>query len=101
MRHDDWHFWVNMDKASISMPVFQSLEAFWPGLLVRLWWRLWGATVTRGGSLVDARGRPGRSVEDAAQLPPGVEAVRVHAGVLQCAQGRADAAEELVSAATR
>ena len=33
MKHDDWHFWVSMNQGSVSMPVFQSLEAFWPGVL--------------------------------------------------------------------
>ncbi|XP_034041208.1 ER degradation-enhancing alpha-mannosidase-like protein 2 isoform X2 [Thalassophryne amazonica] len=31
-RFDDWYLWVQMHKGSVSMPVFQSLEAFWPGL---------------------------------------------------------------------
>lgn len=33
LRHDDWHFWASMKAGSVTMPVFQSLEAFWPGLL--------------------------------------------------------------------
>ncbi|TRY73471.1 hypothetical protein TCAL_01574 [Tigriopus californicus] len=33
MRHDDWHFWVGMKQGAVTMPVFQSLEAFWPGTL--------------------------------------------------------------------
>ena len=33
MRHDDWHFWVSLHQGLVSMPVFQSLEAFWPGVL--------------------------------------------------------------------
>ncbi len=32
-RPDDWYFWVSMTAAVVSMPVFQSLEAFWPGVL--------------------------------------------------------------------
>uniref|UniRef100_A0A8C4QHT5 alpha-1,2-Mannosidase n=1 Tax=Eptatretus burgeri TaxID=7764 RepID=A0A8C4QHT5_EPTBU len=32
MKHDDWYMWVHMSKGTVSMPVFQSLEAFWPGL---------------------------------------------------------------------
>ncbi|XP_038069727.1 ER degradation-enhancing alpha-mannosidase-like protein 2 [Patiria miniata] len=32
MKRDDWYMWVNMKKGQITMPVFQSLEAFWPGL---------------------------------------------------------------------
>lgn len=31
-RFDDWYLWVQMYKGTVSMPVFQSLEAFWPGL---------------------------------------------------------------------
>ncbi|KAK6471801.1 ER degradation-enhancing alpha-mannosidase-like protein 2 [Huso huso] len=31
-KFDDWYFWVQMHKGTVSMPVFQSLEAFWPGL---------------------------------------------------------------------
>lgn len=34
-RFDDWYLWVQMHKGTVSMPVFQSLEAFWPGLQVR------------------------------------------------------------------
>ena len=33
LNHDDWHFWVTMKQGSVTMPVFQSLEAFWPGIL--------------------------------------------------------------------
>ncbi|KAL3093179.1 hypothetical protein niasHT_022629 [Heterodera trifolii] len=33
VRRDDWFLWVDKDKATVSMPIFQSLEAFWPGLL--------------------------------------------------------------------
>ncbi|XP_028265180.1 ER degradation-enhancing alpha-mannosidase-like protein 2 [Parambassis ranga] len=31
-RFDDWYLWVQMHKGTVTMPVFQSLEAFWPGL---------------------------------------------------------------------
>ncbi|XP_051887218.1 LOW QUALITY PROTEIN: ER degradation-enhancing alpha-mannosidase-like protein 2 [Pristis pectinata] len=31
-KFDDWYVWVQMYKGTVSMPVFQSLEAFWPGL---------------------------------------------------------------------
>ncbi|XP_038659558.1 ER degradation-enhancing alpha-mannosidase-like protein 2 isoform X3 [Scyliorhinus canicula] len=31
-KFEDWYVWVQMYKGTISMPVFQSLEAFWPGL---------------------------------------------------------------------
>lgn len=33
-RFDDWYLWVQMYKGTVSMPVFQSLEAYWPGLQV-------------------------------------------------------------------
>lgn len=28
-----WYFWVNMQKGQVTMPVYQSLESYWPGLL--------------------------------------------------------------------
>ncbi|XP_069740363.1 ER degradation-enhancing alpha-mannosidase-like protein 2 [Narcine bancroftii] len=31
-KFDDWYVWVQMYKGTVTMPVFQSLEAFWPGL---------------------------------------------------------------------
>lgn len=34
MKRDDWYFWVSMSSGQVTMPTFQSLEAFWPGLLV-------------------------------------------------------------------
>ncbi len=33
MRKDDWYFWVTMSKGTVSLPVFQNLEAYWPGVL--------------------------------------------------------------------
>lgn len=33
-KFDDWYLWVQMYKGTVSMPVFQSLEAYWPGLQV-------------------------------------------------------------------
>lgn len=33
VKQDDWFFWVSMNQGTVSMPVFQSLEAFWPGTL--------------------------------------------------------------------
>lgn len=33
MKRDDWYFWVENSSGKVTMPVFQSLEAFWPGLL--------------------------------------------------------------------
>ncbi|XP_039655527.1 ER degradation-enhancing alpha-mannosidase-like protein 2 isoform X3 [Perca fluviatilis] len=31
-RFEDWYLWVQMHRGTVSMPIFQSLEAFWPGL---------------------------------------------------------------------
>ncbi|WKY12326.1 hypothetical protein Q1695_003702 [Nippostrongylus brasiliensis] len=33
IRKGDWFMWVTMTKGTVSLPIFQSLEAFWPGLL--------------------------------------------------------------------
>ncbi|XP_037086994.1 ER degradation-enhancing alpha-mannosidase-like protein 2 [Pollicipes pollicipes] len=33
VRRDDWHMWTSMTRGQVTIPVFQSLEAFWPGLL--------------------------------------------------------------------
>ena len=33
MWRDDWYFWVTMSKGAVTMPVFQNLEAYWPGVL--------------------------------------------------------------------
>ncbi|ESO11230.1 hypothetical protein HELRODRAFT_194877 [Helobdella robusta] len=33
LRRDDWYLWAQMQKGSITHPLFQSLETFWPGLL--------------------------------------------------------------------
>ncbi|XP_066289002.1 ER degradation-enhancing alpha-mannosidase-like protein 2 isoform X2 [Branchiostoma lanceolatum] len=32
LKYDDWYMWANMKKGQVTMPVFQSLEAYWPGL---------------------------------------------------------------------
>ncbi|XP_033119644.1 ER degradation-enhancing alpha-mannosidase-like protein 2 [Anneissia japonica] len=32
IKKDDWYMWVQMSKGVVTVPVFQSLEAFWPGL---------------------------------------------------------------------
>ncbi|XP_037936463.1 ER degradation-enhancing alpha-mannosidase-like protein 2 [Teleopsis dalmanni] len=32
-RRDDWYVWVHMAKGQVTLPVFQSLESFWPGIL--------------------------------------------------------------------
>lgn len=33
MNRDDWFFVVHKDSGQVTIPVFQSLESFWPGLL--------------------------------------------------------------------
>lgn len=33
LKKDDWHLWVSMTKGQVTLPVFQSLEAYWPGVL--------------------------------------------------------------------
>lgn len=33
LKHNDWFFWVSMQKGLITLPLFQSLEAYWPGVL--------------------------------------------------------------------
>lgn len=33
LKREDWHVWVSMNKGQVTLPVFQSLEAYWPGVL--------------------------------------------------------------------
>lgn len=33
LKRDDWYIWVGMNKGQVTLPVFQSLEAYWPGVL--------------------------------------------------------------------
>ncbi|CAD5224704.1 unnamed protein product [Bursaphelenchus okinawaensis] len=33
IRKDDWFMWVSMTRGTVNFPVFQSLEAYWPGVL--------------------------------------------------------------------
>lgn len=33
IRKEDWYVWVQMSSGTPTMPIFQSLEAFWPGVL--------------------------------------------------------------------
>lgn len=33
LKRDDWHIWVSMSKGQLTLPIFQSLQAFWPGVL--------------------------------------------------------------------
>ncbi|XP_055709600.1 ER degradation-enhancing alpha-mannosidase-like protein 2 [Phlebotomus papatasi] len=33
LKRDDWYIWVSMNKGQVTLPVFQSLEAYWPGVL--------------------------------------------------------------------
>lgn len=30
---NDWHIWASMTKGLVTIPVFQSLDAYWPGML--------------------------------------------------------------------
>ncbi|XP_012280653.1 ER degradation-enhancing alpha-mannosidase-like protein 2 [Orussus abietinus] len=32
-RQEDWHVLVSMNKGHVTLPIFQSLDAYWPGLL--------------------------------------------------------------------
>ena len=34
LKYDDWYLWVNKDTGKISLPIFQSLDAYWPGVQV-------------------------------------------------------------------
>lgn len=33
LKKDDWYMWVSMTKGQVTLPVFQSLESYWPGVL--------------------------------------------------------------------
>jgi len=33
IRREDWYLWVSMTKGQVTLPVFQSLDAYWPGVL--------------------------------------------------------------------
>ncbi|KAI7815517.1 ER degradation-enhancing alpha-mannosidase-like protein [Rhyzopertha dominica] len=33
LKKEDWYMWVSMTKGQVTLPVFQSLEAYWPGVL--------------------------------------------------------------------
>lgn len=33
LKRNDWYLWVSMQKGQVTLPVFQSLEAYWPGVL--------------------------------------------------------------------
>ncbi|CAH1785924.1 unnamed protein product [Owenia fusiformis] len=32
LKRDDWYMWAHMTKGTISLPIFQSLDGYWPGL---------------------------------------------------------------------
>ncbi|CAI9725282.1 degradation-enhancing alpha-mannosidase 2 [Octopus vulgaris] len=32
LKRDDWYMWGNMKKGSITLPVFTSLDCYWPGI---------------------------------------------------------------------
>lgn len=36
LKKNDWHVWVSMTKGQVTIPVFQSLDAYWPGVLSML-----------------------------------------------------------------
>lgn len=36
LNKNDWHVWVSMTKGQVTLPVFQSLDAYWPGVLSML-----------------------------------------------------------------
>ncbi|CAK1578586.1 unnamed protein product [Parnassius mnemosyne] len=33
LKKDDWFVWATMQRGHVTLPVFQSLESYWPGLL--------------------------------------------------------------------
>ena len=35
LKREDWFMWGHMTKGTITLPIFQSLEAFWPGMQVQ------------------------------------------------------------------
>ena len=35
LKREDWFMWGHMTKGTITLPIFQSLEAFWPGMQVK------------------------------------------------------------------
>ncbi|VDI01241.1 ER degradation enhancer, mannosidase alpha-like 2 [Mytilus galloprovincialis] len=36
IKRDDWYMWANMNKGGITLPMFTSLDAYWPGILSML-----------------------------------------------------------------
>lgn len=34
LKRDDWYMWANMKKGGITLPLFTSLDAYWPGIQV-------------------------------------------------------------------
>ena len=33
-KRDDWYMWAHMKKGGITLPMFTSLDAYWPGIQV-------------------------------------------------------------------
>lgn len=33
LKKDDWYVWATMLRGHVTLPVFQSLDSYWPGLL--------------------------------------------------------------------
>ena len=36
VKKDDWYMWAHMSKGGITLPMFTSLDAYWPGIQVQL-----------------------------------------------------------------
>ena len=36
VKRDDWYMWAHMSKGGITLPMFTSLDAYWPGIQVQL-----------------------------------------------------------------
>lgn len=34
VKREDWYMWAHMSKGGITLPMFTSLDAYWPGIQV-------------------------------------------------------------------
>ena len=69
LKVSDWYVWANMDRGQITMAVFQSLDAYWPGIQV-------GGAATPGmEQVVGGAAPPGREGVGGGATPPGREGV--------------------------
>jgi hypothetical protein len=34
VKRDDWYMWAHMSKGGITLPMFTSLDAYWPAIQV-------------------------------------------------------------------